>query len=198
MLRTIERFNAACNAIAVTAFREHTANKIRLQKLVYADIRHAFGLSAQMTVRAISHVAEAYKRDRSTQPTFSPHGPMMYDRRLLSWKGMDRVSILTLERREMVPVLLRGYSRARSDRKRGQADLIYHIGTFYLAAVIDVPSPPLRMDGGDSGEVEFVERFLAVDQGVERYVSTGGHNPFLQTGHSTVRAFEGPELSWIP
>ncbi len=47
------RFNAACTAIAETAFREHTANKIRLQKLVYADIRASFGLSAQMTVRAI-------------------------------------------------------------------------------------------------------------------------------------------------
>ncbi|MCY0877786.1 MAG: hypothetical protein OWU84_02410 [Firmicutes bacterium] len=56
LLLTMKWFNAACNAIAAVAFRERTANKIRLQKLVYADICATFGLSAQMTVRAISKV----------------------------------------------------------------------------------------------------------------------------------------------
>lgn len=74
LLETMERFNAACNAIAEVAFRERTANKIRLQKLVYQDVRERLGLSAQMTVRAISKVAEAYKRDRSKKPSFRPHG----------------------------------------------------------------------------------------------------------------------------
>ena len=54
LLETMERFNAACNAIAEAAFEHRTANKIRLQKLVYDRIRKEFGLSAQMTVRAIS------------------------------------------------------------------------------------------------------------------------------------------------
>ncbi|MER3403680.1 MAG: transposase, partial [Armatimonadota bacterium] len=46
LLETMERFNAACNAIAEVAFQERTANKIRLQKLVYYDIRERFGLPA--------------------------------------------------------------------------------------------------------------------------------------------------------
>ena len=142
LLHTMEQFNAACDTIAVTAFRAHTANKIRLQKLVYADIRATFGLSAQMTVRAISKVAEAYKRDKSIQPTFRPHGAIVYDPRILSWKGLDRVSILTLDGRHIIPVVLDGYHRARMDRIRGQADLIYRDGTFYLAVVVEVPEPP--------------------------------------------------------
>ena len=60
VLQTLERFNAACNAIAATAFQEQRASKFDLQKLVYYDIRARFGLSAQMCIRAISKVVEAY------------------------------------------------------------------------------------------------------------------------------------------
>ena len=83
LLRTLEAFNAACNAIAVVAFAERCANKIDLQKLVYYDIRERFGLSSQMTIRAISKVSEAYKRDKTNQPQFRPHGAMVYDERIL-------------------------------------------------------------------------------------------------------------------
>ena len=74
LLATMERFNAACNAIAEVTHTNHCANKVELQKLVYHDIRDRFGLSAQMTVRAISKVVEVYKRDREIRPTFRPHG----------------------------------------------------------------------------------------------------------------------------
>lgn len=142
LLKTMERYNAACDAVAVIAFREHTANKVRLQKMIYSHIRSTFGLSAQMAVRAISKAAEGYKRDKSVVPTFRPHGTMTYDPRILSWKGLDRVSILTLEGRQIIPIVMDGYHRARVDRIRRQADLIYRDGTFYLAAVVDVPDPP--------------------------------------------------------
>lgn len=144
---TMERFNAACDAIAEVAFRERTANKIRLQKLVYYDIREQFGLPAQMAVRAISKVAEAYKRDRSKKPAFRPHGAIVYDQRVLSWKGVDRVSILTLQGRQLIPVVFGGYQAARLKCIRGQVDLIYRDGTFYLAVVVDVPEPPTDEPG---------------------------------------------------
>ena len=41
-LVTMERFNLACDAIAAVAFRERSANKIALQKLVYHDTRQRF------------------------------------------------------------------------------------------------------------------------------------------------------------
>jgi IS605 OrfB family transposase len=180
----MERFNAACNAIAAVAFRERTANKIRLQKLVYQDIRCEFGLSAQMTVRAMSKVAEAYKRDKTVQPTFRPHGAIVYDQRVLSWKGRDRVSILTLAGRQIIPVVMDSYHRARLDRIRGQADLISRDGTFYLAVVVNVPEPPpLQPDdwlGIDLGIVN-----IAADSDGQTY--SGGQVNGLRKRHAKLR-----------
>ncbi len=95
MLRTMERFNTACDALAAVALAKRCANKVALQKRAYHDIRRDFGLAAQMTVRAIAKVVEVYKRDKAVQPTFRPDGAIVYDQRILSWKGADRVSVLT-------------------------------------------------------------------------------------------------------
>jgi len=139
LLRTMERFNDACNYIAGIAFKQQLANKVRLHKLIYYDTRERFGLSAQMVVRAIGKVVEAYKRDKSIRPKFRPHGAMVYDERILSWKALDRVSILTLDGRVLVPAIIGDYQLLRLRRVRGQADLIYRDKTFYLMMVVDVP-----------------------------------------------------------
>lgn len=141
LLQTLERFNEAANWVAGMAFENHTASKYRLQSLIYHEVRERFGLSAQMTVRCISKVCEAYKRDKSKRPTFREHGSMVYDERLMSFKGLDRVSLLTLGGRELIPVRLGDYQRARMDRRKGQADLLYRNGTFYLALTVDAPEP---------------------------------------------------------
>ena len=85
--------------LSPTAVRTRSSFK----KLAYHDIRRDFGLGAQMTVRAIAKVVEAYKRDKDIQPTFRPHGAIVYDQRILSWKGADRVSILTNAGRQIMP-----------------------------------------------------------------------------------------------
>ncbi len=85
-----------------------------------------------MTVRCISKVSKVFKRDKKTRPVFKAYGAMVYDERLMSFKGLDRVSLLTLEGRELIPVRLGDYQEARMDRRRGQADLLYRNGTFYL------------------------------------------------------------------
>ena len=96
LVATLERFNAACNAIAEVAFREHLANKIALQKIVYYDIRERFGLSSQMAVRAISKACEAYKPDKRVHVRIPNQDPMILDQRLLSFKGLTHVSLLCL------------------------------------------------------------------------------------------------------
>jgi predicted transposase len=93
LLRTLETFNAACNDIAAVAFAERCASKVDLQKLVYDDVRQRFGLSAQMPVRAIAKVVEAYQRERKVPPHVRPPGAMTSDERLLSFPGADRVSL---------------------------------------------------------------------------------------------------------
>jgi putative transposase len=142
LLSTVERFNAACDWIGGVAFRERCANKVALQKIVYYDTRARFGLAAQLSIRAISKVVEAYKRDKAIQPRFRRHGAVPYDERIMSWRGVEHVSLLTLEGRALVPVVLAPYQAARRDRRQGQADLVYRDGTFYLYVTVDVPEIP--------------------------------------------------------
>jgi putative transposase len=174
LLRTLETFNAACNDIATTAFAEQSASKFALQKQVYYDIRERYGLSAQMTIRAIAKVSEAYKRDRKTQPHFRPYGAMTYDERICSFPDIDRVSLLTLDGREVMPFRIGPYQAARMDRIRGQADLLYRKGsdTFFLAVTIDAPG----------AAPEEVTDFLGVDLGIINLAATSD-GEFLN--HST-------------
>jgi IS605 OrfB family transposase len=142
LLATMGRFNAACDAIAAVAFHERCANKVALQKLVYYEVRERFGLSAQMTIRAIGKVVDAYKRDRTRKPRFRAHGAVPYDERIMSWKGVEAVSLLTLDGRAVIPVRLGPYQEARIDRRQGQADLVERDGVFFLYVTLDVPEVP--------------------------------------------------------
>ena len=56
-----------------------------IHKLVYADVRQQYGLSAQMTVRVIGKVAGAYKGGRKRERRFKKLGAFPYDSRILSW-----------------------------------------------------------------------------------------------------------------
>ena len=143
LLRTLEAFNAACNAIADVAYEHHMANKIELQKLVYYEARQQFGLSAQMAIRAIAKVAEAYKRDKRVKPSFRPHGAMVYDERIYNFPTADRVSLLTLDGRVVLPFRFGAYGEGMMQRRRGQGDLLYRKSskTFFLAVTVDAPEP---------------------------------------------------------
>ena len=184
MLRTMGRFNAACDALAAVAFAHRCANKVELQKLAYHDIRRDFGLGAQMTVRAIAKVVEVYKRDKDIQPTFRPHGAIVYDQRILSWKGSDRVSILTNDGRMIMPWICGTYQQAQLNRVRGQADLIYRDGMFFLYVTIDVGDVP----EGDPTEylgVDLGHRNIAADNDGETFC--GALNANLRRRHARLR-----------
>src|SRR5918911_3747878 len=168
LLHTMEAFNDACNWIAGVAYEQGCANKIELQKLVYYEVRERFELAAQMTIRAISKVVEAYKRDTTTRPTFRRHGAMTYDERVLSFKGLDHVSILTLDGRILVPLRIRDYFEARRDRIKGQSDLLYRNGTFYLAVTLDAPEP--TPDDADD--------FLGIDLGIVNLATDSDGAPY--------------------
>src|SRR5262245_7455119 len=77
--RTLETANAACDYISDVAWANSTFGKFALQKLCYQEVRETFGLSAQMTIRALAKVADAYKRDKETKRTFRPLASIAYD-----------------------------------------------------------------------------------------------------------------------
>ena len=163
LLKTMERFNEACNYISDVAWLNRSFGKIGLQKILYYEIRERFGLSAQMVVRAVGKVSESYKIDKSVQHTFNPHGAVVYDQRNLAIKGADRVSILTLEGRTLVPIVYGEYRTLDQNRIKGQADLVYINGIFYLMLVIDLP---------EEKQIENPEGTLGVDLGIVNLATT--------------------------
>src|SRR5205807_10347339 len=119
-LDTMHAFNAACNYVAQVAFAETIANKFELQRQVYADLRGTYQLAAQLAIRAISKASEAYKRDKSIKPTFRPEGAITYDQRVMTFKGVNTVSLITLCGRVLVPFRVGAYQEARLGRIKGQ------------------------------------------------------------------------------
>jgi IS605 OrfB family transposase len=168
LLQTMERFNEACNYLSELAFSHYTAGQVKLQHLAYRYLREHYDLSAQMAVRAIGKVAETYRRDKSKLVVFKPHSAMVYDQRILSFKGLDKVSILTLRGRQIIPIRIGGYQEARINRVIKQTDLILRNGVFYLAVTVDAPEAtpddPVGAIGVDLGIVH-----LAVDSDGEFY-----------------------------
>src|SRR6266508_6257780 len=155
---TMERFNEACSWLAEQAFEMKTANKITLQQRFYYELREQFGLSAQMTSICIRHVGGTYSRDKSIQPAFRANAAMPYDSRILSFKGVDRVSILTLEGRIIVPFVMGKYQRERFSLAKGQSDLVRRKdGKWFLLVTVDVPDktpiPETNFIGVDMGIV---------------------------------------------
>jgi len=163
LLITMERFNDACNYISDVAWSNRSFGKVGLQKILYYEVREKFGLSAQMVVRAVGKVSESYKIDKSVKHTFKPHGAVVYDQRNMTIKGADRVSILTLEGRTLVPIAYGEYRMLDQNRIKGQADLIYIDGVFYLMLVIDLP---------EEKQIENLDGTLGVDLGIVNLATT--------------------------
>jgi IS605 OrfB family transposase len=169
LLATMVRVNEACTWLAERAFALQSADKLRLQKLYYHELRDRFGLSSQHTVRAISKVCEVYRRDRSKLPRFREHGAIAYDQRIYTFKnGLDRVSLLALDGRIVVPCAIGAYHLARLAGVRGQADLVYRKGKLFLFVTIEVPDgSPIDPEGWLG--VDLGIRNLAVDSDGEMH-----------------------------
>ena len=168
LLDTMHRFNEACNAIAEVVFEMHSASKRKIHKATYYDIRAKYGLSSQLTVRAISKVAEAYKRDKPLKPHFRPDGAIVYDERILSWKGLENVSLITLDSRRIVPTIIGYYQRDRMVNIRGQADLVLIKNIFYICVVIESSEEP-TYDPVDVIGIDLGVENIAVDSYGETY-----------------------------
>src|SRR5437667_7466395 len=100
LLRTMEAFNAAASLAARTGFSAHVFSQPSIHTRCYRRLREQFGLSAQMAVRAIAKAVECFSRDKSVCPVFKPRGAVTFDSRILSFKGVDKVSVRTLTGRE--------------------------------------------------------------------------------------------------
>jgi len=156
LLATVERFNAAATFAAEQGFAAGLFGQVNLHRLCYRTLRERFGLSAQMAVRAIAKAVETFRRDKTRCPAFRKYGAVTYDERVLSFKGQTEVSLWGLAGRHRMPFVCGSYQEALRGRIRGQADLVYRDGKFFLLCTIDLP---------DDAPIE-VKDALGVDLGV--------------------------------
>jgi IS605 OrfB family transposase len=135
---TLERCNAACNYLSAKGFEAGILRTFDLHKLGYADIRERFGLAAQVAVRSVAKVADAYKVDRKVQRTFRKHAAQPYDDRIVSFKPREVISIWTLGGRIKVKSVVGKRQRELLAFRKGEVDLMFVRGEFYLACVCDI------------------------------------------------------------
>jgi IS605 OrfB family transposase len=177
LLNTMETFNAACDDISRAAYESKTHNKIKLQHRLYYRIREQYKLPAQLAIRAIGKVAEGYTADRRHLHFFNPHGAVVYDQRIMSFKGLDRVSLTTIEGRIIIPLLTGGSARLGRRVLRGQADLVYIRKEFYLCLVVEQPEEPQLTPEG----------YLGVDLGIVKLASTSDGDSYSGEDVDAVR-----------
>jgi len=166
---TLMAANKAANAISDYAWKNQIFRHYDLHKPLYQQIRKEFGLSAQVTVRILAKVSDAYKADKKTKRVFKDTGSVAFDSRILSWK-LDKqlVSIWTVAGRMSIPFQAGARQLEMLKSLRGEADLVLCKGVFYLLQVCDIPEPP-----------EFEPKgFLGVDFGIVEIASTSDGKSF--------------------
>ncbi len=154
---TLERANAACNAMSDYAWEHQEFGQYDLHHALYHDVRAGFSLTAQMVVRCISKVADAYKLDNTAKRVFKEHGSIAYDNRILKYHtDKQMVSIWTLPGREPIPYVCGAHQKELLKHQHGESDLVYHRGKWYLLATCELLEPtPAEVD-----------HWLGIDRGI--------------------------------
>lgn len=144
LLQTLEQANALCNQLSEYAWQNKLFGQYKLHTAMYHTLRSQTDLSAQVIVRVIAKVADAYKLDKKQQRVFREHGAIAYDDRILSWYTDNQaVSIWSVGGRLHIPYQCGERQREMLKYRKGESDLVYskHKDAFYLLAVCDIPDP---------------------------------------------------------
>lgn len=159
---TLERCNEACNWLAGRAWEAKVFRQYDLQKLCYVELRTKFELTAQVAIRCLAKVADAYKLDQKTQRVFRKHAAQPYDDRILRFCADDVVSLWVLSGRAKIAYVCGQHQRKLLEHRKGEVDLMFVRGKWYLAAVCDFDDPKLLTPAGVLG-VDFGIVNIATD-----------------------------------
>jgi putative transposase len=177
---TLERCNAACNAISQHAFDAGVTRRYHLHKLIYVDTQ-TFELTAQAVVRRIAKMADARKTQRPTDERESSdsgkHATQPYDDRIFRLIGDNMVSIRTVVGRMKITFVCSKRQRALLASRKGEVDLMLVRGKRHLAVVCDVPDP----------EKIGVEDVRGIDLGVVNLADDSDGRPYSGADVERVR-----------
>src|SRR5262249_35281803 len=156
LLETLKTANRACTWLAGQAWETKTFGQFALHKLAYERCRERFGLAAQMAVRCIAKVADAYKLDRKRRRRFRRYAAQPYDDRIFRFCSHTHLSLWTVHGRLTMPYQCGVRQRALLAYRKDEVDLMYIRGVFYIAVMCDVLDP----------EELGIEHVLGVDFGI--------------------------------
>ena len=166
LLDTMKEANTACNAISDVAWQEKIFNNFKLHHKVYHSYKATFNLSSQMLIMQIAKVADAYKLDKKVKRQFKPLGSIAYDSRIMTYKPNNIVSLWCIGGRQKINFVC--HNPDYIPYIKGEADLVYKKGKFYLFQTVDVPEE----------DVVDVEEFIGVDMGLLEIASLSNGKNF--------------------
>lgn len=154
LLETMKETNIVCDAISEIAWSKRVFNNFKLHHEVYHIYKPTSNLSAQMIVRSIAKVSDAYKLDKKTKRAFKTHGSIAYDDRIMTYKPNNVISLWCMGGRQKINFVC--HNPDYLTYIKGEGDLVYKKGKFYLFQTVDVP---------DKNLID-VESFIGVDFGI--------------------------------
>ena len=176
--RTMLTYNEAANYISDQAWMRKTFRKYEIHHATYYAVRERFGLAAQLTIRVIANVADAYKLDHKTKRTFRKMGSITYDSRVLTWHlTKSEISIWTLDGRQRMSFVCGDRQRKMLESLQGEADLVYRDGSYFLHQPCNI----LEDDAFDPDE------WLGVDLGVVNIATTSDGEIYTSNQVNNVR-----------
>ena len=176
LLTTLKEANVACNQISDVIWQKKVFNQFKVHHLVYHNLKKATRLSAQILIRCISKVIDTYKLDKKVQRRFRPLGAITYDTRILSYNiGKQITSIWSVDGRLKIPFVC--HNPKYFPYIKGEADLVYKKGKFYLFQTVEVPED----------DVKDIEEFIGVDFGIINLATTSDGNKFSGKAVDNVR-----------
>ncbi|WP_330332683.1 transposase [Streptomyces sp. NBC_00536] len=183
---TLRACNEAGSWVSEVAVERDTYRNFDLRKHVYTEIKARWGLGAQAAQHVIKKTCDAYttlranlrtgklgrpgserhRRASQTPIGFRTSAAQPYDDRMLSWQVDARtVSIWTTSGR-MKDVAFTGGPEQLATLalyRKGESDLLYRDGAWFLLATCEVPEAELNTEPVD---------FLGVDLGVVNVATT--------------------------
>ena len=166
--RTLEIANQTCNQISEMAWESKTFKQFALHHAVYHGIRESTKLTAQMVIRCISKVSDAYKTSKKVQRRFKRLGSVAYDSRILRFYQDKKLVSIWVHGlgRALIPYTAGKRQLLFLQHQAGETDLVFRQGQWFLLTCCDVLEPETRKVNG----------LIGIDLGVENIVvrSDGG------------------------
>lgn len=204
---TMLKANEVCNRLSEWAWQHQAFGQYALHKAQYITMRVSSDLTAQVVVRCIAKVADAYKsafalhklnteridqqniqrskKNKELLPlpvmsacVFRSISAIAYDDRILRWY-LDRktISIWTVNGRQTIHFVCGDYHWQLLQNRQGETDLIFRDGNWYLLAACNIEELPPSTP----------EDFLGVDLGIANIAVDSEGNQYSGEAVNTLR-----------